>query len=78
MRVTLLGLQRRAAGVRAAVAEILPDGPVAAVNAGWREREGETGELDEVLGGRLSTWSCTAAGSRSWRPTRRWRRPSSG
>ncbi len=53
MRVTLLGPQRRVAGVRAAVAEILPDGPVAAVNAGWREREGETGELDEVLGGRL-------------------------
>jgi hypothetical protein len=49
VRLTLLGPQRRAAGVRAAVAEILPDGPVAAVNAGWPEREGETGELDEVV-----------------------------
>ncbi|CAA9307760.1 MAG: hypothetical protein AVDCRST_MAG48-1824 [uncultured Friedmanniella sp.] len=53
VRVTLLGPQRTAAGARAAVAELVPDGPVAAVNAGWRERESDTGELDDVLGGRL-------------------------
>ncbi|SDT43876.1 hypothetical protein SAMN04488543_4397 [Friedmanniella luteola] len=51
--MTLLGPQRAAAGARTAVAEIIPDGPVAAVNAGWRERESDTGELDDVLGGRL-------------------------
>lgn len=50
--MTLLGPQRTAAGARAAVAELVPDGPVAAVNAGWRERESDTGELDDVLGGR--------------------------
>ncbi|GAA1429788.1 hypothetical protein GCM10009616_12690 [Microlunatus lacustris] len=49
----MLGPQRSAVGARAAVSEIIPDGPVAAVNAGWRERESDTGELDDVLGGRL-------------------------
>jgi hypothetical protein len=53
VHVTLLGPQRRVAGARTAVAEIIPDGPVAAVNAGWRERESDTAELNEVLGGRL-------------------------
>jgi hypothetical protein len=53
VRVTLLGPQRSAAGARAAVADLIPDGPVAAVNAGWRERESDTGELNDVLGGRL-------------------------
>jgi hypothetical protein len=53
VKVTLLGPQRRASGARSAVAELVPQGPVAAVNAGWLEREADTGELDEVLGGRL-------------------------
>lgn len=53
MNVTLLGPQRRAAGARAAVAELIPDGPVATINAGWREREADTAELDLVLGGRM-------------------------
>jgi hypothetical protein len=53
MDVTLLGPQRRVTSARATVAELVPDGPVAAVNAGWRERESDTGELNEVLGGRL-------------------------
>lgn len=53
MQVTLLGPQRRVAGVRTAVAELVPEGPVAAVNAGWREREADTAELDAVLGGRM-------------------------
>ena len=53
--MTLLGPQRRVTGARSAVAEIIPEGPVAAVNAGWRERESDTGELNEVLGGRLVT-----------------------
>lgn len=53
MKVTLLGPQRRATGARSAVAELVPEGLVAAVNAGWLEREADTGELDEVLGGRL-------------------------
>ena len=53
MDVTLLGPQRRVAGARTAVAELIPDGPVATINAGWRERETDTGELDDVLGGRM-------------------------
>ena len=39
MDVTLLGPQRRTAAARAAVRELMPDGPIAAVNAGWQERE---------------------------------------
>ena len=53
MDVTLLGPQRRVTVARTTVAELVPEGPVAAVNAGWREREADTGELNEVLGGRL-------------------------
>jgi hypothetical protein len=51
--LTLLGPQRRASAARTAVAELIPYGQVAAVNAGWLERESDTGELDDVLGGRL-------------------------
>ena len=53
MNVTLLGPQRRAAAARAAVAELMPDGEIATVNAGWQERETDSGELSEVLGGRM-------------------------
>jgi hypothetical protein len=35
------------------VAELIPNGPVATINAGWRERETETDELNVVLGGRM-------------------------
>lgn len=55
MRVTLLGPQRRTSAARAAVAELIPSGPIATINAGWQEREAETGELGDVLGGRLRT-----------------------
>ena len=53
MDITLLGPQRRVAGARTAVADLIPEGPVAAINAGWRERESDTAELDAVLGGRM-------------------------
>jgi hypothetical protein len=53
MDITLLGPQRRVAGARAAAAELIPDGSVATINAGWRERETDTDELDAVLGGRM-------------------------
>jgi hypothetical protein len=53
MDITLLGPQRRVAGAKVAVAELIPDGPVATVNAGWRERETDTDELNAVLGGRM-------------------------
>lgn len=49
----MLGPQRRTSAARAAVRELMPDGPVATINAGWQERESETSELDEVLGGRM-------------------------
>lgn len=54
MEVTVLGPQRRTSAARAAVRQLIPDGPIATINAGWREREPQTGELAEVLGGRMS------------------------
>lgn len=54
MRVTLLGPQRRPAAARAAVAELMPSGPIAAINAGWLERESDADELNDVLGGRMT------------------------
>ncbi|MBA8793784.1 hypothetical protein FHX74_001389 [Friedmanniella endophytica] len=53
MAVTLLGPQRRPAAARAAVAERVPDGQIATINAGWQEREPDTGELGRVLEGRM-------------------------
>ncbi|MDX6322132.1 MAG: hypothetical protein QOF52_1990 [Propionibacteriaceae bacterium] len=53
MNVTLLGPQRNVAAARAAVAELMPDGAIATVNAGWRERESDSAELSDVLGGRM-------------------------
>src|SRR5688500_6661076 len=53
MDVTLLGPQRVATTARAAVRELLPHGPIAAVNSGWQERESEDAELGDVLGGRM-------------------------
>jgi len=53
MHVTLLGPQRRVTAAQAAVAELIPEGPVATVNAGWQERETDSAELGGVLGGRM-------------------------
>lgn len=53
MKVTLLGPQRRTSATRTAVAELIPTGTVATINAGWRERESADAELGEVLGGRM-------------------------
>ena len=53
MDVTLLGPQRSTAAARAAVRELMPDGPITTINAGWQEREDATEELNDVLGGRM-------------------------
>ena len=53
MNVTLLGPQRRVTAARAAVAELMPSGQIATINAGWQERETDSAELSEVLGGRM-------------------------
>ena len=53
MNITLLGPQRRVAAARAAVADLMPEGPIATVNAGWQEREKDSAELSDVLGGRM-------------------------
>lgn len=53
MDVTVLGPQRRTSGAKAAVAELIPRGSIATINAGWRERESEDGELSTVLDGRM-------------------------
>ncbi len=50
--VVLLGPQRRPS-VQHVVRELQPRTPVAAINAGWRERETDDGELRELLGGRI-------------------------
>ena len=49
--VTLLGPQRRPTLGRV-VQSLGIDGPVAAVNAGWQDREADDGELLSLLGGR--------------------------
>ena len=51
MRVTLLGPQR-APTVDRVVRELEPEGPIATITAGWRERESEDAELDGLLGSR--------------------------
>lgn len=53
MNITLLGPQRKVSAARTAVAELMPDGPIATINAGWQERETDTAEIAEVLGGRM-------------------------
>jgi hypothetical protein len=50
--VTLLGPQRRPS-VQHVMRDLDPQKPVAAVTAGWQERETEDAELDELLGGRM-------------------------
>lgn len=52
MTTILLGPQRFTVTARAALRSLGVDGPVATVNAGWEEREGEDRELDTVLDGR--------------------------
>lgn len=46
----LLGPQRLRPTVRRAVREVEVEGPIAAVTAGWQEREAEVDELSEHLG----------------------------
>lgn len=58
----MLGPQRRPVlgHVLAALRGDLPDGPVATVTAGWRDREGDDAELDAQLAGRslnLRLWT---------------------
>ena len=51
MRVTLLGPQRRPT-LEAVAWSLYPEGPIATINAGWQEREGDDGELSKLLGAR--------------------------
>lgn len=50
--MTLLGPQRRPS-VQHVVRDLDQQRPVAAVTAGWQERETDDAELDELLGGRM-------------------------
>ena len=52
MRTVLLGPQRFSTTVGNVVNSVAPDGPVATVRAGWRDREADISELDGVLEGR--------------------------
>ncbi|HVM18343.1 MAG TPA: hypothetical protein VM307_00115 [Egibacteraceae bacterium] len=52
MAVVLLGPQRFRPSVRNTIRSLAPDGPVATVTAGWREREPDDTELDGLLDGR--------------------------
>jgi hypothetical protein len=51
-QTVLLGPQRFRTTAGAAIRAVAPDGPVATVTAGWRDRESDTSELDTVLEGR--------------------------
>lgn len=51
--VVLLGPQRLAPTIAYAIQEAGVEGTIAAVTAGWEEREGEDAELAEHLGGRV-------------------------
>lgn len=53
MNITLLGPQGKEAAAKAAVAELIPEGPIAVVNPGWQERETDPSELDQILDGRM-------------------------
>ena len=52
MRTVLLGPQRFRTTVGTAIRTVAPEGTVATVTAGWRDRESDTGELDATLEGR--------------------------
>ena len=52
MTTVLLGPQRFTTTAGAALRALAVPGPVATINAGWEEREGQDRELDEVLDGR--------------------------
>ncbi|HET7399153.1 MAG TPA: hypothetical protein VFJ94_11605 [Intrasporangium sp.] len=52
MTTILLGPQRFTTTVTPALRSLDADGPVAVINAGWEEREGDDGELDGLLDGR--------------------------
>ena len=52
MRTVLLGPQRFRRTVGDVVAAVAPEGPVATVRAGWRDREADTSDLDAILQGR--------------------------
>jgi len=51
VRVTLLGPQRRPT-LDTVAASLYPEGPIATITAGWREREPDDGELGKLLGSR--------------------------
>lgn len=51
MTTVLLGPQRFRITAGTVVRSLAPEGPVATVTAGWEDREGDDGELDEVMGG---------------------------
>ncbi len=53
MNITLLGPQRDVGAARSAVTELMPEGQIATINAGWQERETDSEMLNEVLGGRM-------------------------
>ena len=52
MKTVLLGPQRFRTTVGAAIRTVAPEGSVATVTAGWRDRESDTDELDATLEGR--------------------------
>jgi hypothetical protein len=49
MRTVLLGPQRFRTTVGSTIRTVAPEGTVATITAGWRERESDTDELDAVL-----------------------------
>src|SRR6478735_8062550 len=52
MKTVLLGPQRFRTTAGAVIRTVAPEGAVATVTAGWRDRESDTAELDAILEGR--------------------------
>ena len=73
--ITLLGPQRRPTLDRV-LSSLDVDGPVAVVNAGWRERESDDGEIVALAGEGAVNLRCSPAGWTRSRPTPSTPRPS--
>ena len=64
--IVLCGPQRTRVTAGDLVRRLAPEGPIATITAGWREREQEDAELDQVMGGRSVNLALYARAERVW------------
>ena len=65
--IVLCGPQRARVTAGHVVRRLAPEGPIATITAGWREREREDAELDQVMGGRSVNLALYQRAERVWR-----------